>query len=663
MSHTIKLTLPDNSAREYPSGISAAEVVKSIGPGLAKASLAAMLDGKAVDLSARIDRDAKFAALTFDLPEGKEVLRHSASHLMAQAVTELFPETKAAIGPAIEDGFYYDFDRETPFTTEDLTRIEQKMAELSGKDIPIVREKMPREAALEFFRQKGEAFKVELIADLPAGEAISFYKQGNFIDLCRGPHVPSTGRIRHFKLLSVAGAYWRGDERNKMLQRIYGTAFDKKEQLDEHLAKLEEIKKRDHRRLGKELDLFSLHEEAGAGLVCWHPKGGRMRTIVEDHWRKRHFEGGYDILYTPHIAKEWVWQTSGHLKFYSENMYSPLDIDGNKYFLKPVNCPLQIMVYKSSLHSYRNLPLRWAELGTVYRYERSGTLTGLFRVRGFTQDDAHIICTPDQMDEEILRVLDFSLSILADFGFRDVKIELSVRDPNHLDKYAGMNEMWVKAEESLVKALKARSIGYERMEGEAVFYGPKIDIKIKDSLGRLWQCTTIQFDFNMPEQFDMTYIAEDGKQHRPYMVHRALLGSLERFFGVLIEHYAGNFPLWIAPVQVVVLNITDAQADYARLIAEGLQRQGFRVKLNLGSEKIGAKIRDAEIEKIPYMAVAGKKEMESGTVSLRRHGQGLSRAPALSPPRRIEGESRGDLGAMTVEELIARLKEQVEQKA
>jgi len=642
-SNNVKITLPDGSVREYPKGISAAEVVRSIGSGLAKASLAVALNGKPAGLNTTIDSDASFAALTFDSPEGKDIYRHSASHLMAQAVIELFPGTKVAIGPSIEDGFYYDFDREAPFAPEDLARIEDKMAEIVKRDLPIVRQEMPREEAMEFFKSKGENYKAELISDLPQGEVISFYRQGDFIDLCRGPHLISTGRLKNFKLLSVAGAYWRGDERRKMLQRIYGTAFDKKEQLDEYLAKLEEIKKRDHRKLGKEMDLFSLHEEAGAGLVFWHPKGARMRVIAEQHWRERHYAGGYEVVYTPHIGKEWVWQTSGHLKFYKENMYSPLDIDGSDYYLKPVNCPMQIMIYKTGHHSYRDLPLRWAELGTVYRYERSGTLHGLMRVRGFTQDDAHIICTPEQMDAEILRVLDFSLSILADFGFTDVKIELSVRDPNNLQKYAGSDEMWVKAEASLVKALKARNIQAERMEGEAVFYGPKIDIKIKDSLARLWQCTTIQFDFNMPETFDMTYVAEDGSKKRPYMVHRALLGSMERFFGILIEHYAGNFPLWIAPVQVAVMNITDAQAEYAKGIADRLQGTGFRVKRFFGSEKVGAKIRDAEMEKIPYMVIVGGKEAEAGQVSLRRHGQ-------------------GDIGKMTAEELIARMKEEADSK-
>jgi threonyl-tRNA synthetase len=639
----IKITLPDGKIKEFEPGISSLDIVKSIGPGLAKAALAAVIDGKPTDLSARVDHDAKFSALTFDSEQGREVLRHSASHLMAQAVTGLFPGTRVAIGPSIEDGYYYDFDRPEPFSSDDLAAIEKRMAELAAQDIAIVRREMPREEALEHFKKLGEKYKVELIEALPQGEVISFYQQGDFIDLCRGPHLPSTGRIKHFKLLSVAGAYWRGDERNQMLQRIYGTVFDKKEQLDEHLHKLEEIKKRDHRKLGRELDLFSLHEEAGPGLVYWHPKGGRMRVLIENHWRQRHYQEGYDILFTPHVGKEWLWQTSGHLNFYKDGMYSPMELDKANYYIKPMNCPFHILIYNTGHHSYRDLPLRWAELGTVYRYERSGTLHGLMRVRGFTQDDAHIICTPSQIDGEILRVLDFSLSMFNDFGFKDVKIELSVRDSKNPDKYAGQDVMWVKAEESLVKALKARNIGYERMEGEAVFYGPKIDIKIKDSLGRLWQCSTIQFDFNLPEKFGMTYIAEDGKEHRPYMVHRTLLGSLERFFGVLIEHYAGNFPLWLAPVQLVVMNITDAQADYARQVADKLSASGFRVKLNLGGEKVGAKIRDAEMQKVPCMVIVGGKEAESGMVSLRRHGI-------------------GDAGQMTVEELAERLNKEVADK-
>ena len=616
----IKITLPDGKIKEFEPGISSLDIVKSIGPGLAKAALAAVIDGKPTDLSARVDHDAKFSALTFDSEQGREVLRHSASHLMAQAVTGLFPGTRVAIGPSIEDGYYYDFDRPEPFSSDDLAAIEKRMAELAAQDIAIVRREMPREEALEHFKKLGEKYKVELIEALPQGEVISFYQQGDFIDLCRGPHLPSTGRIKHFKLLSVAGAYWRGDERNQMLQRIYGTVFDKKEQLDEHLHKLEEIKKRDHRKLGRELDLFSLHEEAGPGLVYWHPKGGRMRVLIENHWRQRHYQEGYDILFTPHVGKEWLWQTSGHLNFYKDGMYSPMELDKANYYIKPMNCPFHILIYNTGHHSYRDLPLRWAELGTVYRYERSGTLHGLMRVRGFTQDDAHIICTPSQIDGEILRVLDFSLSMFNDFGFKDVKIELSVRDSKNPDKYAGQDVMWVKAEESLVKALKARNIGYERMEGEAVFYGPKIDIKIKDALDRSWQCATVQCDFTLPERFDLSYIGEDGGKHRPVMLHRVILGSIERFMGVLIEHFAGAFPVWLAPVQARVLTVTDAQNGHAEKVLRFLQEKGIRAEADVRNEKLGYKVREAQLERIPYMLIVGDKEVEADGVNVRVRG-------------------------------------------
>ena len=639
----IKITFQGKATSEVPKGTRVQDVLKKTYPGEEGSFLAAKVDGELVDRGFPLENDATVEPVSFASPDGKDVLRHSASHLMAQAVKEIFPETKLAIGPAIEDGFYYDFDRGKAFTPEDLGRIEDRMREIAQRNLPLHREELSKEEARKLFEQAGETYKMELIRELD-GEKISCYRQGSFVDLCRGPHVASTGRIKVFKLLSLAGAYWRGDERNPMLQRIYGTAYETEEDLKAHLARLEEIARRDHRRLGKELDLFSIHDEVGGGLVHWHPKGARIRVVVEDYWRKKHFQGGYDILFTPHIGREWVWQTSGHLKFYKENMYSPMDIEGLDYYLKPVNCPFQIMIYRTKLHSYRDLPLRWAELGTVYRYERSGTLHGLLRVRGFTQDDAHIICTPEQMDSEILRVLDFSLNMLGDFGFKDIKIELSVRDPNNLQKYAGADVMWVKAEASLVEALKFRNLSYERMEGEAVFYGPKIDIKIKDSLGRTWQCTTIQFDFNMPENFNMIYIGEDGNEHRPYMVHRALLGSLERFFGILIEHYAGAFPLWLAPVQAMVLPITDGQFDYAQAALRDLQGQEFRAEVDLRHEKIGAKIRDAETQKVPYMLVLGKREMESGSLSVRRHG-------------------KGDLGSLLKEELYARMRREVDEKA
>ncbi len=550
-----------------------------------------------------------------------EILRHSASHLLAHAALTLFPEIKYGIGPAVENGFYYDFQRDEPFTLQDLEKIEAKMRELAGADIPLERVVYTREDAIKIFQDMGQSLKVELIRE-KAGDEVVCYRQGTFIDFCRGPHVPSTGHIRHFKLLSVSGAYWKGDEKGLQLQRIYGTAFLENKQLDDYLLLLEEAKKRDHRKLGAELDLFSTSELLGGGLILWHPKGARIRAIIEQYWRERHWAGGYDLLSTPHIGREVLWQTSGHLDFYKDSMYSPMDIDGLNYYLKPMNCPFHIMVYKSKLRSYRDLPFRWAEMGTVYRYERSGVLHGLLRVRGFTQDDAHIICTPAQIDDEILRVLDFSISLLAAFGFTDNKIELSVRDPRNPAKYAGSDDMWQRAEASLVKALRTRSLAYERMEGEAVFYGPKIDIKIKDALGRHWQCTTIQFDFNMSERFGMSFIGEDGQAHQPFMVHRALLGSMERFFGILIEHYAGNFPVWLAPVQVILLPIAERHHEYARSLEAMFRDRGLRSRVDESREKIGYKIRAAENQKIPLILVLGDKEVAAGTASLRVHGSG-----------------------------------------
>ncbi|MHB8055452.1 MAG: threonine--tRNA ligase, partial [Candidatus Aminicenantales bacterium] len=550
-----------------------------------------------------------------------EVLRHSTAHLLAHAVLDLFPGTQAGIGPAVENGFYYDFLRAEPFSSDDLAAIETRMREIAAADTPIVREMFPKDEAARFFESRGQTLKVELIRE-KGGDVVSVYRQDGFADFCLGPHVASTGLLRHFKLLSVSGAYWKGDERGLQLQRIYGTAFPTAKELEDYLHFVEEAKKRDHRRLGAELDLFGTTEDLGGGLILWHPKGARIRAIIEQYWRNRHWDGDYEVLYTPHIGREILWQTSGHLGFYKDSMYAPMDIDGQNYYLKPMNCPFHIQIYKSRMWSYRDLPLRWAELGTVYRYERSGTLHGLLRVRGFTQDDAHIFCTPEQIDGEILRTLDFSLSILSDFGFTDNKIELSVRDPKNKDKYCGADERWIQAEASLVKALETRGLPYERMEGEAVFYGPKIDIKVKDALGRYWQCTTIQFDFNMSERFDMTFIGEDGKEHRPYMVHRALMGSLERFFGILIEHYNGNFPLWLAPVQIEVIPIAERHDDYARALVGKIKARGLRAHADLRREKLGYKIRDAEKQKIPLILIAGDKEAAAGTASLRIHGQG-----------------------------------------
>ncbi|MBP7707892.1 MAG: threonine--tRNA ligase [Candidatus Aminicenantes bacterium] len=550
-----------------------------------------------------------------------DVLRHSAAHLLAHAVLDLYPGTKTGVGPAVETGFYYDFLREEPFTPEDLERIEARMKEIAAADVPVERLVLAKDEAVRMFEDMGQPLKVELIRE--KGEAtVTVYRQGAFADFCLGPHVPSTGLLRNVKLLSVSGAYWKGDERGAQMQRIYGAVFPTAQELADHLRLLEEAKKRDHRRLGVDLDLFSSNDELGGGLILWHPKGARVRSVIEQHWRERHRAGGYEILYTPHIGRANLWQTSGHLGFYKDSMYSPMDIDEQPYYLKPMNCPFHIQIYKSRMRSYRDLPLRWAELGTVYRYERSGTLHGLLRVRGFTQDDAHIFCTPEQIDGEILRVLDFSVSLLADFGFTDNKIELSIRDPKNAAKYCGADERWCQAEASLVKALETRGYPYERMEGEAVFYGPKIDIKIKDAIGRHWQCTTIQFDFNMSERFDMTFVGEDGKEHRPYMVHRALLGSLERFFGVLVEHYNGAFPLWLAPVQALVLPIAERHEDYAKTLVARLEAAGLRAEADLSREKVGKKIRGAELQKVPLILVVGDKEVERGSAALRVHGQG-----------------------------------------
>lgn len=552
-----------------------------------------------------------------------ETMRHSASHVMAEAVKMLFPDARFGIGPAIEDGFYYDFELPRPLVPEDMAAIEENMRRVAEARSPFIREEMDREKARQVFAS--QPYKLELIADLP-DQTVTVYRSGSFVDLCRGPHVASTGEIGAFKLLSIAGAYWRGDEKRPMLQRIYATAFETQAELDAHLKKLAEIEARDHRRLLKQLDLISFHEEAGPGLAYWHPKGGLVRVLIEDYWRRRHLEGGYDIVFTPHIGRAHLWETSGHLGFYKDSMYAPMQIDEQDYYIKPMNCPFHILIYKTRLRSYRELPLRWAELGTVYRYERSGTLHGLLRVRGFTQDDAHIVCTPEQIDDEILRVLDFCTSILSAFGFEDYKVELSVRDPANPGKYAGSDAMWGQAERSLVNALDARSLPHERKEGEAVFYGPKIDIKIKDVLGRYWQCSTIQFDFNLPERFDMTFIGEDGKERRPYMVHRALMGSLERFFGVLVENCGGAFPAWLAPVQAMIIPIADRHLDYARRIQAELAADGLRVQIDARSERMNSKIREAQLQKIPYMLVVGDKEVAGEAVSVRlRSGEDLGR--------------------------------------
>ena len=553
-----------------------------------------------------------------------ENLRHSFSHVMAEAVLQMFPEAKLAIGPAIEDGFYYDFELPRALTTEDLAVIEGRMRGVLAENHPFVRKGVSRKEARTNF--KNQPYKLELIGDLPEGEEISIYTQGGFTDLCRGPHVGSTSELSPdaFKLTKVAGAYWRGDEKKAQLQRIYGTAWKSKKDLEAYLKKLEEIEKRDHRRVGRDLDLFSVHEEAGAGLIYWHPKGGRIRLAVEDFWRKEHLKNGYEILFTPHIGKSWLWETSGHLGFYKENMYAPLTIDNQDYYLKPMNCPFHIMIYKSQNRSYRDLPLRWAELGTVYRYERSGVLHGLMRVRGFTQDDAHIICTPEQVEDEILEALRFSLKILRAFGFEDFTAYLATKPEGAV----GDDASWEKATESLWRAAEAEKVPLEVDEGGGVFYGPKIDIKIKDALGREWQMSTIQFDWNLPERFGMTYVAADNTQKRPFMVHRALMGSLERFFGVLIEFYGGAFPTWLAPVQVAAIPVAAAFNDYADQIVAKLAALDVRAAADKGDERMNAKIRNAQNQKIPYMLVLGEKEKQAGAVSMRsRSGEQKNMIP------------------------------------
>ena len=541
-------------------------------------------------------------------------IRHSMAHVMAEAVLQMIPEAKIAIGPAIDDGFYYDFDLPRALNPSDLVDIEQRMKAIIADQHRFERRVLSHTEARELFRD--QPYKLELIEELPRDEDLSIYSQSTFVDLCRGPHVDNTSELRSdsFKLLTVAGAYWRGNERNPMLQRVYGTAWESSKDLRAYLKRREESEKRDHRRLGKELDLYSTHEEAGAGLVYWHPKGGRMRVTIEDFWRAEHFRNGYEILYSPHIGKSWLWETSGHLEFYSENMYAPMSIDEVDYYIKPMNCPFHIMVYKSATRSYRDLPLRWAELGTVYRYERSGVLHGLMRVRGFTQDDAHVFCTPEQIEDEISEVLRFSLSIWEAFGFQEVTAHLATRP----EKSVGSDQDWEKAVASLKRAIERRGLPYVLDEGEGVFYGPKIDLKIKDALGREWQMTTIQFDFNLPERFDMRFVDRDGHEKRPFMVHRALLGSLERFFGVLVEHHAGAFPLWLAPVQVTVIPVAEPFNDYAREVAQELSRRKIRVECDLSEDRMNAKIRNAQKQKIPYMLILGEKERANGSVSLRK---------------------------------------------
>jgi threonyl-tRNA synthetase len=640
---TVKIKLPDNSVKDFESPLTPAKIAVSISRSLAQKALAAIVDGRVVDLSYPISKDSEVRILTFDDPQGREVFWHSSAHLMASAVVELFPETRLAIGPAIPDDFsarfYYDLDIPYKLTDADLEKIEKRMAEIAGKDLPFVRREESRLKALAEFKAADDFYKAEMASEM-ADNKVSFYTHDNFTDMCRGPHIPSTGHIKAIKLLSVAGAYWRGDEKNKMLQRIYGVTFPDKKMLEEHLHKIEEARKRDHRFLGRDLDLFSIVDEVGAGLVLWHPRGALVRHIIEKFWKDEHLANGYELVYSPHIAKLDLWNTSGHTGFYSENMYQPMPVENVEYEIKPMNCPFHIQIYKSHTRSYRDLPMRWAELGTVYRYERSGVLHGLMRVRGFTQDDAHIFCRPDQLTEELVRTINFNLFFLQTFGFKDYDVYLSTRP----DKYVGTIEGWENATAALKTALEKTKLDYEIDPGEGVFYGPKIDIKIKDNLGRSWQCTTIQVDFNLPERFNMEYSAEDGTRQRPFMIHRALLGSIERFFGVLIEQYAGNFPVWLAPEQIRILPVTDEWNVYASEVHAKFQGAGLRASLDSSSEKIGKKIRNAESMKIPYMAVVGKAEAETGDLALRKH-------------------KVGDLGKLSVATVIERLKAEENRKA
>jgi threonyl-tRNA synthetase len=633
---TIRITLPDGSVREVPQGTTPLAVARGISERLAKQTVAARLDDGLVDATCPILADARLQLITLDSTEGLEIYRHSTAHLMAHTVKELFGrEVQVTIGPAIENGFYYDFySPEHTFSPDDFARIEAKMAELAAADLPVERQVLSSDAAIDLFAGMGEAYKVELIRDLGAAE-VSVYRQGTFVDLCRGPHIPATGLLKAFKLTSVAGAYWRGDEKNAMLQRIYATAFTSQKELNLYLERLEEAKRRDHRKLGRELDLFSFSDEAGAGLVIWHPKGALLRTIIEDFERREHLRRGYDIVMGPQILRTELWKTSGHFDNYRENMYFT-EVDEQGYGIKPMNCLAHMLIYKSKLRSYRDLPLRYFELGTVHRHEKSGVLHGLLRVRGFTQDDAHILCTPEQLDGEIKGVLNFVREVMAIFGF-EYEMELSTRP----EKSIGSDEAWELATSALLGALQDSGLPFEINAGDGAFYGPKIDIKLKDALDRKWQCATIQCDFTLPERFDLTYVGSDGERHRPVMVHRVILGAIERFIGVLIEHYAGNFPLWISPVQAKLVNVTDSQAAYVQEVCDLLRERGVRVQADLRNEKLSFKIREAQMEKIPYMLVVGDKEMASGTVAPRhRSGQTLEPMSPDAFARLIADECR-----------------------
>jgi threonyl-tRNA synthetase len=647
---TIKIQLPDGSVREVPRGTTAFDVATSISPRLAAAVVVARIrpltavtagavadeetseasmygaatEGeRLVDLSAPLTEDVALELLKESDEAALKVVRHSAAHVMATAILELFPETKLGHGPATDAGFFYDVYRETPFSDEDLAAIEKRMGEVVARDEKFMREEESREMGLKDYAEHGEFMKVHFIEKFTQpGDEISLYRNGAFVDFCRGPHVPSTGRVKAFKVTSVAGAYWLGDEKNQQLQRIYGTAFFNAKDLDAHFKRLEEIKARDHRVLGKQLDLFSIQEVAGSGLIFWHPKGGLIRKTMEDWMRDECIRRGYEMVYTPHIMRRELWKISGHEGFYSQNMYPPMELDDAEYRLKPMNCPGHILIYKNSPKSYRDLPVRYAELGNVYRYERSGTMHGLLRVRGFTQDDAHIFCTPDQIESEIEACLDFAEAVLKTFGFNEYRVELSLHDPTKAGEFVGNEADWNNAESALKGVLTKRGVAFKAIPGEGAFYGPKIDIKLVDVLGRLWQLSTVQFDFNLPARFELEYKGEDGELHQPVMVHRALFGSVERFFGVLIEHYAGAFPMWLAPVQVGVVPISEKHLEYAEVVKAKLAEAGLRVEVDARNEKMNAKIREFTLQKVPFVLVVGDKEAAAETVSVRTRGKG-----------------------------------------
>ena len=634
----IQITLPDGSQRAFPGPVTVAEVAASIGAGLAKAALAGKVDGKVVDTSYQMAADASLAIVTAKDADGLEVIRHSTAHLLAYAVKDLFPEAQVTIGPVIENGFFYDFSYSRPFTPEDLLAIEKRMAELAAKDEPVLRRVLPRDEAVAYFKGIGEHYKAEIIASIPAGEDVSLYREGAFEDLCRGPHVPSTGKLKHFKLMKLAGAYWRGDHRNEMLQRIYGTAWASKEDLQQHLTMLEEAEKRDHRKLGRELDFFHIDEHA-PGLVFWHPKGWRLWQHVEQYMRRVYQDNGYLEVKGPQIIDKTLWEKTGHWDKYRDNMFTT-ESEKREYALKPMNCPGHILIYKQGIKSYRDLPLRYGEFGNCHRNEPSGGLHGIMRVRGFTQDDGHIFCTEDQILQECVDYTALLQKVYADFGFHNIIYKVATRPKERI----GSDAIWDKAEAALIESLDASGCSYEISPGDGAFYGPKIEYTLKDAIGRQWQCGTMQVDFSMPERLDAEYVGEDGARHRPVMLHRAIVGSLERFIGILIEESAGALPAWLAPVQVVVLNITDAQAEYARSVAQTLQNQGLRVELDLRNEKITYKIREHSMQKLPYLLVVGDKEVAAGAVAVRARG----------------GQ---DLGAMSLEVFMQKLQSDIAQKS